>query len=313
MAVIDLAAPPAERWQLSLGQRRQARSLLDMYQRELSRAGLEPRAVAGIARHLLGEDSWAELASLGVQMGVSTDAIALGNLYYDALKFAFGCTAFAIDTPTGPLHARNLDWWTDDRMLSHCSLLARFDNGAAGSFTTVGWPGFMGAFSGVAPGRFSISLNAVMSGEPGQLAIPIVLLIRQVLAEESTFEAAVRRLSETPIASDCLLLVCGPDQGQMAVIERTPRRSAIRRPEGPFLFATNDYLALPIGTGPFEGELQATSCGRLHRIAELLTLCPPEDARECLELLKDPQVQMGITVQQMVFDPRTGAVELELP
>jgi len=38
--------------------------------------------------------------------------------YYDALKVilgrAFGCTAFATDAPGGVLHARNLDWWTEE-------------------------------------------------------------------------------------------------------------------------------------------------------------------------------------------------------
>lgn len=56
---------------------------------------------------------WVELRAK-----VPLDEVVCGNLYYDALKAVLvGCTAFAVDTPTGPLHARNLDWWTENDSL----------------------------------------------------------------------------------------------------------------------------------------------------------------------------------------------------
>ena len=108
--------------------------------------------------------------------------VVLCNLYYDALKVilsrVFGCTAFAIDTPRGVLHARNLDWWTENSAPARYTATSHFVNAPAGVFTTVGWPGFMGVFSGIAPGRFAVTLNAVLSLERSQLATPVVLLIR---------------------------------------------------------------------------------------------------------------------------------------
>src|SRR5262249_42706917 len=134
----------------------------------------------------------------------------------------FGCTAFAVDMGDQVLHARNLDWWTEGSLLSRYTAACRFVGAPAGEFTTVGWPGFVGAFSGIAPGRFAVTLNAVLSDEPAQLGTPVVLLIRRTLEEARSFTEAVRTLSETPIPCDCLLLVTGVRSGEMAVIERSP-------------------------------------------------------------------------------------------
>src|SRR5207237_8286843 len=140
--------------------------------------------------------------------------------YYDALKVVLGCTAFAIHVGDVILHARNLDWWTENAALTRYTTVSRFIGGPVGEFTTIGWPGFTGAFSGIAPGRFAVTLNAVLSDEPLQTASPVVFLLRQVLEEASDFQSALRILTETPLASDPLLLLTGTRQGEMVVIER---------------------------------------------------------------------------------------------
>jgi hypothetical protein len=100
--------------------------------------------------------------------------VALSNLYYDALKVVLGCTAFAVDAGEATLHARNLDWWTKNAALARYTTVCHFIGGAGGPFTTIGWPGFVGAFSGVAPGRFAITLNAVLSLERAQLVVQFI-------------------------------------------------------------------------------------------------------------------------------------------
>ena len=58
--------------------------------------------------------------------------VVLCNLYYDALKVIlsrdFGCTAFAIDAPGCVLHARNLDWWTENSALARNTATSHFVN-----------------------------------------------------------------------------------------------------------------------------------------------------------------------------------------
>jgi hypothetical protein len=115
---VDLRLPPNDRWNLTPAQCEQARELLRQYQSDL---GLTPETgefLAGIARDLVPQAHWEEMEALARRVSLSVGEVALCNLYYDALKVVlgrvFGCTAFAVDTPEGVLHARNLDWWTAD-------------------------------------------------------------------------------------------------------------------------------------------------------------------------------------------------------
>src|SRR3954465_264573 len=155
---IDLQRPPESRWQLTQAQCEQARELLCQYKNDL---GLTPdigEFLVLAARDFIPNQHWQEMEALAQKVSLPVSDIALCNFYYDALKVVlghtFGCTAFAIDTPEGILHARNLDWWMDNQALARYTTICNFIGAPAGSFTTIGWPGFIGAFSGIAPGRF---------------------------------------------------------------------------------------------------------------------------------------------------------------
>jgi len=119
---IDLRLPPQERWRFTTTQAERARELLRIYKRDL---GLPPDATGFLlsaAKGLLDGEHWMELESLAAILGVPIDDAILCNCYYDILKVVlaspFGCTAFAVDNPGGILHARNLDWWTEDSTLA---------------------------------------------------------------------------------------------------------------------------------------------------------------------------------------------------
>jgi predicted choloylglycine hydrolase len=301
---VDLAQPPLQRWQLSGTEEEAARELLAVYQRDL---GLAAPMVADISRPLVRPEYWAEMQGIAARAGIAIEEVVCGNLYYDALKAVLvGCTAFAVDTPAGPLHARNLDWWSENDSLRRHTTQTKFLGAQLGEFTTVGWPGFIGMLSGIAPGRFAITLNAVISEEPLQMASPVVFAIRQVFEEAADFKSALQTLRTIPLASDSLLLLTGLREGEMAVIERTPTRAEVRFAENGRIFVTNDYKTMQTRLRSIESELQATACGRYNRISELVASCVPTNATECLSYLNDPAVRMSITVQQMVFHAATG-------
>jgi hypothetical protein len=257
------------------------------------------------------------MESLSRVLSVSVGDVALCNLYYDALKAvlgnAFGCTAFAVDLPEGILHARNLDWWSQNGALARNTLICHFKNAPAGDFTTVGWPGFIGAYSGVAPGRFAVTLNAVLSLERAQLATPITFLLRQVLEEAKSFAEALSLLSETPIPCDCLLLLTGTRPDELVVIERTPTRHAVRRHSSGYISVTNGFQLLDAGIGSAPSELAATCCQRLERVETMLAKTTPKSSDDCFLYLSDAEVRMQMTVQQMVFRAATGEHWLKIP
>jgi hypothetical protein len=310
---IDLRQPPEDRWHFTPEQRQQARELLALYKADL---GIPPDVgefLIASARELVRADYWAEMESLSPILGVPLSDVVLCNFYYDAIKVMLGCTAFAVDTPGGILHARNLDWWTTSAVLSRYTTMCDFVGGSAGEFTTVGWPGFTGVFSGIAPGRFAITLNAVLSLEPAVPATPVVLVLRTVLEEARSYDEALSVLSAASLPSDSLLLLTGTRAGEHVVIERTPSRCAVRRGPRGFTCVTNDYQQIHVDTGQPPSEILATSCRRFERMETLLSAATPDTPEACFQYLSDPAVRMRITVQQIVFQAAAGRCWVKLP
>lgn len=310
---VDLTQPPDQRWDIVPALIDQSRTMLAAYLSELSAYGDLLGMINTYAATFLQADHYAEIRALAKIVDRPVEEVLLGNLYYDALKFVWGCTAFAIDTPKGPIHARNLDWFSVNDTLRDFTVITRYTGGKQGEFSTVGWPGYIGALSGIAPGRFAISLNAVISQEPATLAKPISLFIRTVLERAANFSEAVSMLQSETIAADCLLLISGVNNGEMVVIERTPTKSATRYPENGYITVTNDYLKIDSNTGESTNMLLSTSCNRYDRACEMLNGKPPTTPQDCFSILSDPKVRMMITVQHMVFQASSGLLRVRLP
>src|SRR5689334_22335696 len=106
---VDLNLPPAKRWHPLYAFRDQARQLLDQYARDLGGIEQFRESIIAYRDAYLPAEYAAELTSISHLLGVSEEAALVVNLYYDLIKLLLGCTAFAVDTEQGPLHARNLD------------------------------------------------------------------------------------------------------------------------------------------------------------------------------------------------------------
>lgn len=311
---IDLKLPPSERWRFLCSDAARSRDMMRAYVTDLGGVDEFGPILSEYASSHVEADYLREMEGIASAIDTDLSEVLLGNLYYDAMSFMLGCTAFAIDTPLGPMHGRNLDWWSPGTALSSQTSVCHFVHGEEPRFQTIGWPGFIDCLSGIAPGRFSVTLNAVLSDEPSQLAVPITLLLRRVLEEAATYGEAVNILRSTPVASSSLLLVCGTRPGEMCVIERTPSRAEIRTPEDGFVVVTNDYRRIVPGKAPVEvNELQKTSCGRFDRAVALLKEQRPSAADPAFRVLRDEGIKMAITAQHMVFRPSDGFFEVRRP
>jgi acid ceramidase len=318
---VDLRLPPERRWEALAGYKNGARALLRFYVRDIGGLGPFAPILTAYRDAFVDPEYVDEMRGIASVLDAPEEEVVLANLYYDAMKLVLssntiGCTGFVLDTPSGPLHARNLDWTTAENLLASETIVENFHRGGGQPlYRTVGWPGFIGCFSGVAPGRFCVTLNAVLSDDPPELAAPISFVLRRALETASSFESAVALLRDTPIASDALLLVSGTRRGEMVVVERSPKRSAVRGAQDGLVVATNDYRALGSTSGSRgeeRGELAATSCARYDRAAMLArTTAPSVDG--CLDILRDPKVMMGGTVQHIVLRAATGDLRVTLP
>ncbi|MBC8112591.1 MAG: hypothetical protein H7Y04_16195 [Verrucomicrobia bacterium] len=306
---INLDLSPAERWAFLADYKAEIDELIGYYLNDLGDVSFFENVIDHYKANFVKSSYLEEIVCIAKISEFSSNQILISNLYYDALKFVFGCTAFTVQDGKTPLHARNLDWWTENDALKKYSRIFDFEKDGKVLYSGIGWLGFIGILSGIRKGGYSVTLNAVLSDESPNLAQPITFLIRDVLEEEAEYDKAVERLSQTKIASDCLLMVVGTKSEQMTVIERTPTRYALRKPENGMLVVANDYKTLTSEkqTGDV---LQQSSCGRYDRTRELVNLYQPQTEEDYMKILKDKQVKMNITVQQMILNPEKGTIWL---
>ena len=307
--IINLDLPAHLRWSFLHDYKREINELLQCFLDDFQDADFIFESISSYQKIFTSDAIIEEAEFIASISNFSPDQVLTANLYYDILKFYLGCTAFAFESQGKIIHSRNLDWITGENLLSKYSKIFNFQKNGKTVFKTVSWPGFIGSLSGIKPGKFSLTLNAVSSNDEPEIAFPVTFLLREILEFSDSFEEAKTKLENTKIASDCLILLSGVQANEMIVIERTPTKFATRTSQDGFIIVTNDYKEIDNQTMA-TSELQSTSCGRYDKTHELLKQKLPSNFSECLDILKNEQVMMGITVQQMVFENKTGEIEL---
>jgi hypothetical protein len=170
--------------------------------------------------------------------------------------YQWGCTALAREEDGVPWLARTLDW-PFPGLGSHVEI-ARM-RGPAGAFDAVTWPGFVGALTACAPGRFAACINQAPLWRrtrqpwlrPYDMAlnalatarirfIPPDHLLRQVFETCASFGQARHRLETTPVARPVIYTLAGCRAGERCVIERTEQGFETRAED---TCAANDWLA----------------------------------------------------------------------
>ncbi len=181
---------------------------------------------------------WAARAGMPYLDEYAAVARATGRSGAWLLNFSYewGCTAAIAVEPSGaPRLLRTMDWQLPSLGRT---LLAIRSQGSAGDWINLGWPGFVGAVQGLAPGRFAASINQPPALDTGfgpfgdWLAskrsiwrtgtIPPVLLLRAVFDTARTFAEARSRLITTPICAPAIYTLVGVRAGESVIIERTP-------------------------------------------------------------------------------------------
>jgi hypothetical protein len=99
---------------------------------------------------------WRESLRVAQTTRVAAQDVFAANAYYDMSGLPLGCTAFAVDSARGPIHAHCLDWDDGAKIAREFATPVRFvaDDGRD-VIVSSGWPGFLGVLTGMAPGRFA--------------------------------------------------------------------------------------------------------------------------------------------------------------
>lgn len=169
--------------------------------------------------------------------------------------YQWGCTSLACEQGGAPWLARTLDWPFPG--LGRYLEVARM-RGPAGDFDNVAWPGYVGALTASAPGRFAACLNQAPMRRrtrrpwlrPYDIAlnarrtwrirfIPPDHLLREVFEICKSYAEAKRRLETTPVARPAIYTLVGCAAGERCVIERTQEGCVSRDHD---TGAANDWL-----------------------------------------------------------------------
>ena len=268
------------------------------------------QATGGLYR---GEiESWAE--ALGASVGTVTMlncAYELSHLHWPRI---FGCTAGVRWLEgAGMIHVRTLDWPLTT--MGTATRLFRFHRGTR-EFVTVGVPGQVGVLSGMLPGAYSVTINWAPPGAFPSFDFGPTFLLRDTLETCDNYATAVQRLEQTPLSTSVFFTVCGVEQGQACVIERTQHAAAVRTIADPALVQANHHLAdrfvkyneeireVEPGEEVFSLEGSTRRADILSRaLAEIAPTC---SVAETVSTLQISTVLNRDTCQQMVFCPRTG-------
>jgi len=212
-----------------------AARLLARARRRYSRVGLaltDARSRAWLTRS--ASPYAAEVDAIAARLG--TPGAHLLNLSYE-----WACTTAVAPSPdgSGPRLMRTLDWMLDG--LGEELVIGRHE-GPAGPWLALGWPGFAGVVTALAPGRFAVALNqpparrrrfgpfgVTRAGDwlldriavGRNRAMPPSHLLRLVCDTARDAGEARRLLAETPVCLPVFYSLCGLDLEVSCAIERT--------------------------------------------------------------------------------------------
>jgi hypothetical protein len=172
------------------------------------------------------------------EIGQIADALDFSGIWLLNASYQWGCTSRALEHDGMPWIVRTLDW--PFQGLGRHVAVARMC-GEAGEFFNATWPGYVGALTAMAPGRFAASINQAPMWRrtahrwlrPFDFAanalnifarvhyVPPDQLLRQVFETCENFAAARRMLETTPVARPVMFILVGCAAHERCVIERT--------------------------------------------------------------------------------------------
>jgi len=238
--------------------------------------------------------------------------------------YEWSCTTGAAPDPSGEgvRLVRILDWaWPG---LGQHLVTAR-SRGPAGPFLSATWPGAVGLFTGMAPGRFAAGLNQAPLRKVTGIytfdiafswlrmwrggGLPAALLLRQTFETARSYAEARDRLADPTqrVAVPAFFVLCGTRPGEACVIERLETDAVVH--EGETAVVANDWLSpglkgagpsFPRGEGRSEADTRLLCAERRAQLTDHLR-APIDD----LSWLSPPVLNRRTRVAA-VANPATG-------
>src|SRR5262245_37777262 len=164
------------------------------------------------------------------EIAAIADVAAVAGVWFVNASYEWGCTT-RVDTLPTPFLRRTLDW-PFPGLGRHVEVALQ--DGGAGVYANVTWPGAVGVLTAVAPGRFAAAINqapmfrrtrgtALVAYDMAMNAVgtwrdngcwPAPHLLRRVFDACATFDEAVEVLTTAPVARPTLFSIAGASPSQ---------------------------------------------------------------------------------------------------
>ncbi len=193
-----------------------------------------------------------------------------------------GCSAFAANASPAAggelVSGRNLDyfvnsavgddvWAATDYMKRHVVAIDHDPEGGA-RFVSIGWPGFVGVATAMSEAGMVASALVVATVRNRPTATPAPFLYRRIIEETSRLDDAVGILRRSRRTQGHNVLLASGEERSAAVVEYTPWRFAVRRPENGWI-ATTNHFTHPEMTKRYARFEALSSTDRLGRLGDL--------------------------------------------
>lgn len=248
------------------------------------------------------------------------DAVAAelrrSGIYGINLSYEWACTCgISADVSGGGMILRRTLDWAYHGLGRNLVVAKRL--GDAGPWYDITWPGSVGVYTAMAPGRFSAAINqAPLRRRTGfvatdwladrisvgrSTALPPCHLLRRVFDRCRTYAEAEVMLTETPTCAPVLYSLAGTRTDEGCVIERTEGR-AERHP--PPAAIANHWLTDRFGSGRPRG---GDSFARQERMRSQLSSAAPVPSLDWVV----PPIANSYTRLAATLDARRGALAVQ--
>jgi hypothetical protein len=247
-----------------------------------------------------------EVATATKAASLEPDTLAVANTLLELRRV--GCSSLIVEphksATGGPLFGRNFDFPTFG-LLDRFGIVMVIRPEGRHAIATVGFPGMMGALSGMNDAGLCVATldvedSADDSSRFDAKGAPMVLTFRQILEECTTVAEAESLLKQTHATTRANLAVCDREHG--AVFEITPKQVKRRDAVDALLPCTNHFRSPGLAT---DQKCWRYDCLESTRHDSSLDVAEVQAALH--------QANQGEnTLQTMVFEPRELVLHLSL-
>lgn len=255
------------------------------------------------------------------EIEAAADMLGKRGIYTLNMSYEWACTSGAYMVGERVYLLRVLDW-PFPALGQHIVVVAQ--HAAAGEYYNITWPGLVGMFQGLAPGRFAANINLAPMRRHGlgivgdwfknrliagrARGLPPSHLLRQVFERAKNYDEAKEMLCNTPVAAPVIFILTGLVPGEGCVIERLENAAEIKEISvAQMVSASNEFHSKFAAQGKGWRPRVMDSAGRFRQSMEISA---QELQQEYFSWLRPP-IMNSLTRLVMVADAATGMLMLQ--